>query len=313
MRLSLFYHVYKNTNNLEKSLNSIANQTDKDFEFILINDGCSSVVLNILKKYDFSSMCKTFKYIFISENHGHSFSFNEALRYSNAEYVYYFGGNISLMPNFIKKINSILDTENNLDVISFAHVPTNEKKITKFISLNSDLKYNIAPSLRDKIFSRSFLNRNSITLNENGYFPLEFLYKVMMNFDQWVLIKEKIIDYSYNSNFTYNLYDIFQMNNLLIKNYSNTSFWKKNIELIQFLMILYVTRIFLSRIFLVYEDRNTRKGAINFAKNWLSSNIPNWKTNKILNSKKTDLSNESRERILNIFDWKLFSKNLGNL
>jgi hypothetical protein len=158
------------------------------------------------------------------------------------------------------------------------------------------------------VFSLSFLKQKNIWLNERGYFPLEFLCKVLMNFKKWILINEKITDYFNNIYFTYNLYDIFQANALIIKNYSGTPFWKKNKDLIEFLIITYSTRIFLSRIFLLYKEKDVRKGALRFAENWLNINVPKWKENPILLSKKVDLTEESRQRIINIFKRNFYKK-----
>jgi hypothetical protein len=72
-----------------------------------------------------------------------------------------------------------------------------------------------------------------------------------------------------------------------------------------------VTRIFLTRIFSSHKEKHIRKGALNHSYNWLSRNIPKWKENVILNSKKSDLSQSSRERILHIFDRNFFQKIFG--
>jgi glycosyltransferase involved in cell wall biosynthesis len=184
MKLSLIYHSYKNTNNLKKSLDSIKNQVDKNFEFILISDGITKEVSNILNKYNILSFCKSVKFIFFSENQGHSFSFNEALRQCKNDYVYYFGSNVVLDKNFTKSINSVIKDNQGVDVISITHVVDKKPLISKFHSLKGDLKFNITPSLRDKIFSRKLLDENNILLNEHGYFPLEFLYKVMTSFKE---------------------------------------------------------------------------------------------------------------------------------
>jgi glycosyltransferase involved in cell wall biosynthesis len=182
MKLTLIYHVFKNITYLDKSLKSLFNQTDKDFELILVNDGATDKVIDVLNKFDFSSLVKSFKYIHINENQGHSFSFNEALRQCDSEYVYYLGSNIVLLPKFVEHINKIINN-NNVDVISITHAYDKKKpSITTFTSLNGDLRYSINPSIRDKIFSRSFLNNNNIWLDEEGYFPLMFLYKVLSSF-----------------------------------------------------------------------------------------------------------------------------------
>jgi hypothetical protein len=56
-------------------------------------------------------------------------------------------------------------------------------------------------------------------------------------------------------------------NDLLIQNYAKTPFWKKNSDLIEYLMIIYVTRIFLTRIFSSHKEKHIRKGALNHSYN----------------------------------------------
>jgi glycosyltransferase involved in cell wall biosynthesis len=163
MKISLIYHVYRNANTLEESLNSIVNQDDKNFELILINDGGVEKVNNILKQYNFSSICKSFKYMLYSQNQGHAISFNETLKHCDSDYVYYLGSNIVLKSNFVKTINNIIESKPNADVISFTHVVKKSKSVVnEFNSLDSDLQYKVTPSLRDKVFSLSFLKQKNI-------------------------------------------------------------------------------------------------------------------------------------------------------
>lgn len=49
-KISVIMSVYNEEKYLDKSIHSILDQTERDFEFIIINDGSSDETLNILKK-----------------------------------------------------------------------------------------------------------------------------------------------------------------------------------------------------------------------------------------------------------------------
>jgi hypothetical protein len=155
------------------------------------------------------------------------------------------------------------------------------------------------------------LKKNNIKMNENGYFSIEFLYQVLLKFKTWIIINQQLIQYSHNTFFTYNLYDIFQANDLLIRHHSNTIFWKKNRSFLEFLIIIYITRIFLPRIFFLYKDNDVRKGATRYSINWLNMNLPKWQENSILNSDRVNISETTKQKILNIFKRKFLKKILS--
>jgi glycosyltransferase involved in cell wall biosynthesis len=52
MSIAIVYHLYKNSKTIEESLQSLLNQTDHDFELMLVNDGATRTVTQELKKFD---------------------------------------------------------------------------------------------------------------------------------------------------------------------------------------------------------------------------------------------------------------------
>jgi glycosyltransferase involved in cell wall biosynthesis len=180
MKLAIIYHVYKNSATLQKSFESIFNQTDKNFEFICINDGASSKISKILSDFDFSSL-KNFTYFKYSQNLGHAYSFNQALKSLNSDYILFVGSNFIPDKNFIETVNNIIKINPNVDVISFNN-RKNNKSYQTFTKLNSKMKLMLGQSMKDKIFSTKLLHEHNLLLNEQIYAPLLFIYQVLTQF-----------------------------------------------------------------------------------------------------------------------------------
>jgi glycosyltransferase involved in cell wall biosynthesis len=180
MKLAIIYHVYKNSASLRKSLESIFAQTDQNFEFVFVNDYASSKVNQIIKEISFSKL-KNFTYITHSQNLGHSYSFNNAVKAISSEYVLYAGSNFIFDKNFIKIFNKIITHNPNTDVISF-NVKNNDASFSTFNKLNVKMKQTIQSSMKDKIVATKMIRNFNLGLNENFYSPLVFIYQILFLF-----------------------------------------------------------------------------------------------------------------------------------
>ncbi|OAV63546.1 putative glycosyl transferase [Bacteroidales bacterium Barb6] len=265
MKLVLIYHVYKNTTHLEASLASIFNQTNKKFKLILVNDGASKQVNNILKKFEFDKL-NDFTYHSFNQNLGHSASFNVSLASTDGDYVYYTGSNAILNKDFVKIIHQAVKTHPKTDIISFAGNQKNDGKISAFKNITPELQAIMTHSMKKKVFSITLLKNNNIRLNEDKYFPLVFIYEAMAKARKWVFIDKQLVSFESNRTYTYNLYDIFEMNDYLINKYQKTMFWKQNKDLIELWMIMFVIQVFIPRIFVSYKSNIARKAALIKAK-----------------------------------------------
>jgi len=109
--VSVVMSVFNAQNYLADAIESILNQTYKDFEFIIINDGSTDKSLKIIEDY----AKKDDRIIFISrENRGLIESLNEGIRISKGKYIARMDADdISLSQRFEKQIGFM---ENNPDV-----------------------------------------------------------------------------------------------------------------------------------------------------------------------------------------------------
>jgi glycosyltransferase involved in cell wall biosynthesis len=83
--VSIVMPVYNSEDVLEETMDSILNQTFKDFEFIIINDGSTDSSLNILKKYVKSD--KRIRLINNKKNMGFANSLNVGLKAAKGKYI----------------------------------------------------------------------------------------------------------------------------------------------------------------------------------------------------------------------------------
>lgn len=83
-RLSVVMPVYNAENYLKESIDSILNQTYKDFKFIIIDDGSTDNSLDIIKRY--SEIDNRIRYI-TRENKGLVYTLNEGIKESESEYI----------------------------------------------------------------------------------------------------------------------------------------------------------------------------------------------------------------------------------
>lgn len=114
--LSLVMPVYNAERFLERALESIANQTYKNFIVLLIDDGSTDRSAEICKKYvnkycDNKESGLLFKYFF-KENGGVSDARNYGLKYAELEYVTFMDSDDVIDPNHIENfINNIGNIE----------------------------------------------------------------------------------------------------------------------------------------------------------------------------------------------------------
>ena len=85
-RVSIIVPVYNAGIKLERCLESLVNQTEKDIEIIVINDGSTDGTLEILNKYQ-----SLYPYIqvFTGENHGVAYQRNTGVQCAQGKYIYY--------------------------------------------------------------------------------------------------------------------------------------------------------------------------------------------------------------------------------
>lgn len=116
MKFSILVPVYNVEQYLSKCIESILNQSFSDFEVILVIDGSPDNSIDICKKY--SEKDSRVKYV--EKNNGGLVTARKlACEYANGDYTLCVDGDDFIHPDLLYKLNSLIEKNNDLDLICF--------------------------------------------------------------------------------------------------------------------------------------------------------------------------------------------------
>ncbi len=134
IKISVIIPVYNTQNYIEKCIDSVLNQTLKEIEVILINDGSTDNSLEKIEKYK-----KDKRIIIINKkNEGVSVARNIGLEKATGEYIYFIDSDDYLESNIVLEKIYLNSKNNNLDILIFDYY--RESKGKKEYIRNFDLK-----------------------------------------------------------------------------------------------------------------------------------------------------------------------------
>ena len=134
-KVSILVPCYNVEKYLKQCLDSIVNQTLKDIEIIVINDGSTDSTLNIIKSY--AKQDKRIK-IIDKENEGYGKSMNQGLDAATGKYIGIVESDDWADTDMFEKLVKIAD-ENNVDVAKgnyYKYTTTNGEKNIKILLTN---------------------------------------------------------------------------------------------------------------------------------------------------------------------------------
>ena len=104
---SVIVPVYNRRDEVEDLLRSLTQQTDKDFEIILVEDGsterCEDIALRYAKKLDLR--------YFYKANEGRSLARNYGLEHATGQYFVFFDSDCVIPPDYFKTLGNELARE----------------------------------------------------------------------------------------------------------------------------------------------------------------------------------------------------------
>lgn len=115
MRFSIIVPVYNVEKYLEKCLNSIKNQTFKDFEVIIVNDGSTDKSQEIIDNY-VNNDPKMFK-TFFQKNQGLSVARNIGIEKATGDYLFFIDSDDYVDENLFENLNNKIESRTDLDLL----------------------------------------------------------------------------------------------------------------------------------------------------------------------------------------------------
>lgn len=292
IKFSIIVPIYNIEKYVEKCIESLINQTYKNIEILLIDDGSTDSCPEICKKYEEKD--NRIKYI-RKENGGLSSARNCGLSNANGDYIWFVDGDDYIKNDALEILEKEL-IKNDYDVLCFNTYTGNEDGFKERNIQNSIETENIyqkyvisAPSACFKIFKHELLKKSNFKFREGIiYEDLAIIPSLLCYTDKIGFIEDYLYYYvtrndsimhvkKFNPNREHkyialeNLEGIFKENNLFDK-------YKNEIEYlyIKHLIITYSTEL------LIY-DKKIYKERLKNAVKYMNEKFPNWTKNYYFN------------------------------
>ena len=268
-KISVILPVYDVEKYLAQCLDSILNQTFKDFECICVNDGSTDNSLSILQEYEKKD--NRIK-IINQENKGLSGARNSALKIVTGKYIAFVDSDDFVSSDYLDKLINIAEKENS-DIVYCRHKlyysldnkyekgPNREElnklffEYSKAQNKDKQLEYilDIVENSRSacmKLYKTDVINDNAILFFENIYAEEDFSFNILVNlYSQKInFLDEEMYYYrkqinsitSNNENFRLNTIKYFA---LLTKELEKRKFLQNNEVLKKFVLSKFVFNI----------------------------------------------------------------------
>lgn len=312
IKVSVIVPVYNVENYLVKCLDSLVNQTLKEIEIIVVNDGSPDNSQKIIDKYvkKYPQKIKSF----IKDNGGLGSARNYGLKYAKGEYIAFVDSDDFADLNMLEEMFNLAQKDNSDVVICSNNLMDESYNILKVESailnpkINNDLiKYKLA--VWNKLYKKELLFNNKIQFRPNVWYEdVDFTTKVMTITKKISFIDKPLYNYLLrkgsimnNSNLERNL-EIFYSFDEIIKFCKINKIYKKYYSEIEYLCIYNIYICGIVRIIRTNDNMKSKKLIINKYKNYLNENFKNFKRNKYLS-----FMNIKHKFIYKLINFKLYA------
>jgi glycosyltransferase involved in cell wall biosynthesis len=200
---SIIIAAHNSEKTLPQTLDSIKNQTYKDFELIFVDDHSTDKTLTIMQSYSGKKTILKNK-----EKMGLAYSLNRAIKVSKGEYVFRRDADDLMMDERIEKQARFMDEHPELGVLSSTAICINEngRKIKKIGKGMSSEKTKHALIFGNPIIHPSVVFRNGIKnlrYTENFRYSQDYeLWSRLIKNTKFFVMDEPLIQYRINKNKT---------------------------------------------------------------------------------------------------------------
>lgn len=175
-KVSIIVPVYNVDNYLEECLDSLVNQTYKNLEIILINDGSSDNSLEICKRYNKKD--NRIKIIDFEKNFGYPHAINEGIKSSSGDYIVFIDSDDYITDNFIESL--MKNTKKYVLTFCNDTLPEGEYSISDFANrfINGEILCRCTEYLFDKELLNNLFDEKIIYMVDSVFVLSElFNYK----------------------------------------------------------------------------------------------------------------------------------------
>lgn len=290
VKISVVVPVYNMEDKVERCLDSLVNQTLKDIELIVINDGSKDKSDQIIKKY--LSKYSNIKYINRS-NKGISYTRNEGIKKAKGDYIGFVDSDDYVELDMYEKMyKALIKSQSDIVVCSYNKF-NNDDKIPVNISSNClitnlydnpSMVYKMDYSPWNKLFKKELWDDVCFP-DKIKYEDLEAVLKVFLKTNKVTYIDEYLYNYLVNENGETGIINDKVFDILTILDNLSLSFENKNKKLKKAYKILCTKKIFeyVHRI-IDHKDYELCISFVDKGYKFLDRHFRNWKVRYLLSS-----------------------------
>lgn len=290
-KVSVIVPVYNVEKYIEKCLESLVRQTLTDIEIIVVNDGSTDNSEGIIKKY-IEKYNNKIKY-YTKENGGLSDARNYGMQFATGEYIAFLDSDDYVDITLYEKMyNKAI--EQDCDYVECDFIWKYDNKEKKDIGVRYKDKHEMFVSARvvawNKLIKKELIDKTKAQFPKGlRYEDVEFFYKILPYIQKFGFVEECLIYYVQRNNSIANTQnertaEIITVLDNVIDYYKSARVYDEYKVELEYTY----TRILLCSSYLrmiKVKDKNIRKKLLNKTWESLNNQFPEWKSNKILNSR----------------------------
>lgn len=310
--VSVIVPIYNVERYLNRCLESLVNQTLKDIEIILVNDGSTDNSGKIAKEYA-EMYTEKIKYL-EKENGGLSDARNFGIPYATGEYIAFLDSDDYIEKNAYEEMYNKAK-EGNFDYVEcdFIWEYPNKSKKDKRICYNNnkEMLVNVRVVAWNKLIKRKILEENALKFPKGlRYEDVEFTYKLIPYLKNTAYVDKEFVHYVQRANSIANVQnektaEIFTILENVINYYKEKNIYEKFKDELEYNYTRLLLCSSLKRMSKI-KDKTTRKKLINETWEKLNFNFPTWHDNAILWSKNN--GKNKYMRTINKITFKLYAE-----
>lgn len=292
-KVSVIVPVYNVEKYLIKSLDSLVNQTLKDIEIIVVNDGSTDNSKKIIEIYKEKYQDKI-KYL-EKPNGGLSDARNFGIPHATGEYIAFLDSDDYVeLDTYEKMYNKAKEENADMVECDFIWEYPDKRKIDNGIIYNG--KKEMLTYARvvawNKLIKRDLLEKYKIEFPKGlRYEDVEFFYKMVPYYNKVSFVKEPLIHYIQRESSISKVQnertkEIFEVLDNVINYYKNKNLYNEYKDELEY---TYSRLLLCSSLFRMVKikDKKVKKELLNATWTKLNEKFPNWKKNKILKENKS--------------------------
>ena len=289
-KVSVIVPVYNVEKYLKKCLDSLVNQTLKDIEIIVVNDGTPDNSQEIIDKY-----VKKYKNVksYIKENGGLSSARNYGLKYAKGEYVAFVDSDDWVEVDMYETMYSKA-LENDFDVVvcDLKYVYS-DRDVEAFSNIKNDLvtkeqikksMINIYPAAWNKIYKKSLFENGVLFKQKVWYEDVEFLYRLFPYINSIGVVHQSFVNYvqrdgAITKTFDERVFHYVDNWNGIIEYYKKNKFFEEYKKELEYCYVRYLYATFIKTAS-NFKNKDMYNKAVNTAIENVKKVFPNYKKNK---------------------------------